>query len=126
MNIIKTIQCLFPLKDKSEKTKSNVTPINIEFLLDNDGEPHIKISILDTSHDFIQKFAEMIFHINEGGYAHNMLEVLGEMSQQDKEIHGFIRLVLVAWKKLKDEKSQNLLEPKIKPTDFFRSLNNGS
>lgn len=125
MNIFKEIKSWFLKKDKLPESQTEHIPISIQFLLDSFGEPHIKISILDTSTNLAETFAEMIFGINEGDYAHNMLEILGKMSQQDEEIYRFITSVLLSWKKQKDKKLNSLLEPKIKPTDFLRSLNNG-
>lgn len=125
MNILKKIKGLF--YKNNENIEIPKTYNNIQFLLDENQDAHVKVIIADTSQNSAEYFADMLYGINNGQYLENILQVLIGMGKQDEAISDFVRGVVynlsVIDKLSQDETS---LEPQVKPTDFFQGLKNGT
>lgn len=121
-NIFYRIKQLFVKPEKS----SNTQPTSVQFSLDRDNEPHVKITIADTSNEAADVFASMLDGINHGKYLDSVLKILVEIGSQDKEINSFVKRVFNKWSYLENKNEQDLLGPQVKPTDFFKGSKHGT
>ena len=115
-------------EDSLEETKNKIDNTNaVTFILDNNNEPYIHVSITDLNYDKATHFAKMLFEMNSGAYVTSIIDILMELSKQDDSIKIFIAKVIAAWSLYGDLNKQGQLsegEPVINPTDFMKGLRN--
>lgn len=115
-------------EDPLEETKNKIDNTNaVTFILDDNNEPYIHISITDLNYDKTAHFAKMLFEMNSGAYATSIIDILMELSKQDDSIRIFIAKVIAAWSLYGDLNKQGQLsegEPVINPTDFMKGFRN--
>lgn len=129
MNLYTKIKQLFSPKKESDSTlaQTDNDKAQIKFILDETNNPYVKIVIADTSPETAIKIAGIIWDINSGKYAESIIQILIEMAGQDIEINKFVKRLFSEWSTIEySRKPQNVSEPFIKPTDFFKALKNGT
>ena len=129
MNLYTKIKELFCAKTESSDTlaQTDNDKAQIKFILDENDNPYVKITIADTSPEVAKKIAGIIWDINSGKYAESIIQILIEMAGQDIEINKFVKRLFSEWSTIEySRKSQSTSEPLIKPTDFFKALKNGT
>lgn len=99
---------------------------NVQFYLDSNLEPNIKVFVSDTSKESAYAFADMLCDINRGKYIDSILQTLLSMGAEDREINQFVKNVLSFWSNIEKKTEINKLEPQVKPTEFFRVSKHGT
>lgn len=127
----KILNKLIPKKDiqnPPEETKNKTENTNaVTFILDDNNEPYIHISITDLNYDKAVHFAKMLFEMNSGLYASSIIDILMQLSKQDDSIRIFVAKIIAGWSLYGDinkEPTHSENEPIIKPTDFVKGLRN--
>lgn len=97
----------------------------ITFILDENNEPYIHISVTNLDDNKAVFFARMLFEINTGIYAESILDILQKLAQQDDSIKLFVSKVVASWglyNELQNNNTNQQTEPMVKPTDFVKGL----
>ena len=130
------IKNIFSFKSKTKsKTKSIDTSIiqDTNYILitsnpENQYEPYIKLHVVDLSDEACEKFTEALFHLNRGEYHQSFINLMLEMSHQDKDINKFMQQSIIYWSYLFKKgggdiinNEQNLNKPLISPTEFNKN-----
>jgi hypothetical protein len=100
----------------------------VEFIIDNDGTPHIKVSIGNTDDEAAKALGDLIHSLSVGLYNNSMLDVLHNMSHKDNEIHTFVNKVLIHYNLYQTNfilnntiaSKNSVSQPLIKPTEFVK------
>lgn len=124
---------LFQNTTKSEVNNLTI-PLNSNYILitsdaDLNYEPHIKLHVVDLSDEACEKFTESLYHLNAGQYHQSFINLMLDMSHQDKDINKFIQSSIIYWsyliKKngLTTSSTENIdtNKPLVSPLDFNKN-----
>lgn len=105
---------------------SEPEPNKIEFLVDSNNNPYIKISILNTDSSDAKNFADLIFNIVGGSYVDSIIKTMLDLSKEDDTIKTFVTQTLIQYSLLNSQYLSNVLNstttnsPIVKPSEFIK------
>ncbi len=114
------------LRFKSPKKEIINTTNKIEFIIDSDGIPHVKVSVANTDMKSAEAFADLVHSLSIGAYNNSIIDTMDNMSKEDSTIQKFITSVLIYYNiyqtnhVLSDNRKISSDRPLIKPTEFIK------
>lgn len=113
------IKTLFTKTDKQTEQDNNIV-----FSVDDLGKFKTVISITDKTQESSGDFAQLLYHLNEGGFTKIILDTLFEISHKYPDQSLFISEIITKWSdKIKQSPEYNSEEnPIVSPSQFYTYL----
>jgi hypothetical protein len=127
MNILKSIKNWFSTETThSSKSNKTDTKNSITFSIDGFGRPWIALSIENTNDKSCEEFAKMLFHINDGFYEENTLDLIVSLAKDKPDIALALETILISWGMLlatEDQEPKNKTSKNTENRPFIRPRN---
>lgn len=121
-----------PTKDVLSENTANEN--SISFVLDKENNIIVRLSLMnmEPGHNYEKEFASLLYIINEGAFAGQIVEILQEVGEQEPSKAPFCSTILTSWADILDkegvESYDNSMDddrPIISPLHFSKKLDTG-